>query len=145
MLSDLRIFKVIDVNASLSAVWDVLVNPAKITLYYTGAETITNWQVGAEVLFIHQYEGKAFTNKGIVLENIPNHLLSYTYWTFFSNTGDDPENYSVIIFKIETSGNNTKLTFTQSNFRNEAWYKGLQTGWDMVLAKMKDIAEKNPC
>ena len=142
MLSSVRIFKTVDINAAVPAVWDTLINPEKIAMYYTGAQTITNWQVGSEVLFIHHYEGGTFTNKGIILANDPSHLLSYTYWTVFSNTEDKPENYTVIIFKMETNGDQTKLIFRQSNFKNEVWYKGMETGWDMVLHKMKEIAEK---
>ena len=40
------------------------------------------------------------------------------------------------------SDNKTKLTFTQTNFKNKEWYEALETGWDMVLVKMKEIAER---
>jgi uncharacterized protein YndB with AHSA1/START domain len=124
------------------AVWDTLINPEKIAQYFTGAETITNWQIGTEVVFIHHYEGRVFTNKGIVLDFNPNHLLSYTYWTTFSNTEDKPENYTVITFRLAAINDITRLTLSQTNFKDEAWYKGLETGWDMILKKIKEIAEK---
>jgi uncharacterized protein YndB with AHSA1/START domain len=142
MFSELKIFKSVDINAGAPAVWDALVNPVKIAQYFTGAETKTNWQTGSEVVFIHHYEGKVFTNKGIVLDYNPNHLLSYTYWTAFSNTTDKPENYTVITFKLTTIDDTTRLTLTQTNFKNKVWYQGLVSGWDVVLGKIKEIAEK---
>jgi uncharacterized protein YndB with AHSA1/START domain len=142
MFNDLRISKSVDINATAPAVWDTLINPEKIALYFTGAETVTTWQIGTEIVFTHHYEGKVFANKGIVLDYNPNYSLSYTYWTAFSNTADKPENYTVIIFGLTALNDGTRLALTQSNFKNEAWFKSLETGWDMVLDKIKEIAER---
>lgn len=141
MPGELKIFKSIDINATAPEVWDVLINPEKIVQYFFGAETITNWEVGSPVLFKHEYEGQKFINRGIVLAYQPNEILSYTYWTAFSNTEDRPENYTIIAFRLSAVEDKTVLTLTQTNFKDTAWYRGLQTGWDMVLDKIKEIAE----
>jgi uncharacterized protein YndB with AHSA1/START domain len=138
----LSIQKSIAINASSLKVWDVLTNPAMIKQFFTGAETITNWQIGAEIVFIHWYEKKEFRNKGVILQFLPNQVLGYTYWTAFSNTEDKPENYTTITYTLEEANGKTKLSLLQTNFKNNAWYEGLQTGWDMVLDKIKDIAEQ---
>lgn len=143
MPDELKIFKSIDIHATAPEVWNALISPEKIVQYFFGAETITNWEVGTPVLFKHEYEGQKFINRGIVLAYQPNELLSYTYWTAFSNTEDRPENYTIIAFWLSFIDNKTVLTLTQTNFKDEAWYQGLQTGWDMVLDKIKEIAENN--
>ncbi len=142
MSSDLMILKWIHINAEPAAVWDVLVNPEKISQYFTGAETITNWLPGSEILFIHQYQQQEFINKGIILNFETNRLLRYTYWTAFSGTEDKPENYTTITYTLTALDNSTELAFSQANFKNIEWYKALETGWDTVLAGMKEIAEK---
>jgi uncharacterized protein YndB with AHSA1/START domain len=138
----LMITKSIEINAAPFKVWDALINPQMITQYFSGAETITDWQVGSEVIFIHKYEGQVFKNKGVILDFDTNHLLRYTYWTAFSNTEDKPENYTTITYRLIGINGKTKLTLTQTNFKNEEWYKSLVNGWDVVLAKIKEITEK---
>lgn len=139
---NLIISKSIIIASNPSAVWDVLINPEKIKQYFTGAETLTNWQPGGEIIFIHNYEQQEFRNKGVILNFETNHLLRYTYWTAFSGSEDKPENYTVITYILTTVDNMTKLSFTQTNFKNKEWYTALETGWDIVLAKIKEIAEK---
>jgi uncharacterized protein YndB with AHSA1/START domain len=138
----LSILKSIDINASPLKVWDVLTNPAMIKQFFTGAQTITNWQIGSEIVFIHWYEEKEFRNKGTILQFLPNKVLSYTYWTAFSNTEDKPENYTTITYTLEEMNGKTKLSLAQTNFKNAAWYEGLQAGWDIVLIKIKEMAEQ---
>ena len=138
----LSILKSIDINASPLKVWEVLTNPEMIRQYFTGAETITNWEIGTEIVFIHWYDEKEFRNKGVILQFLPNQVLSYTYWTAFSNTDDKPENYTTITYTLEEANGKTKLSLLQANFKNRTWYEGLQTGWDMVLDKIRAIAEK---
>jgi uncharacterized protein YndB with AHSA1/START domain len=142
MSPDLIIAKSIEINSSPLRVWEVLINPEMIREYFTGAETITTWDTGSEIVFIHIYEEKEFKNKGIILSFDPGHLLSYTYWTAFSNTEDIPENYSIITYTLTGIKDKTKLSLEQKNFKNIEWYKGLETGWDSVLAKIKEIAER---
>jgi uncharacterized protein YndB with AHSA1/START domain len=142
MKPGLLINKSIEMNAGPAKVWDALVNPEKIKQYFPGAETTTDWKIGSEIVFTHQYEGQEFKNKGVILNFDPNHLLSYTYWTAFSNTEDKPENYTTITFSLSAINDTTTLTLTQTNFKNEEWYRSLETGWDFVLGRIKEITEK---
>src|SRR5215472_19080635 len=87
---NLAISKSIDIHSSPDKIWEVLINPTMIEQYFPGAKTITSWEIGSEILFIHTYEGNKFINKGVILDFDPMHLLSYTYWTAFSNTEDKP-------------------------------------------------------
>jgi uncharacterized protein YndB with AHSA1/START domain len=141
MDNEYEISKCIRINSSPPEVWDVLTNPDKISQYFSGAETISDWQAGSAILFHHEYEGEKFTNKGKILAIQPNHLLIYTYWTKYSQTEDLPENYTTMSYALDRLDNMTTLTFTQSNIKNRQWFEGLQTGWDTVLSKIKEIAE----
>jgi uncharacterized protein YndB with AHSA1/START domain len=142
MGEELVINKSIEIHALSSRVWEVLTDPALIKQFFTGAETITNWKIDSEIFFIHLYEGKEFVNKGIILRFVPNQVLSYTYWTAFSDSEDKPENYTTISYTLQEMNGKTSLSLLQTNFRNSAWYEALKTGWDTVLLKIKDIAEQ---
>ena len=141
MDNEFVISKHIEIHSSPPQAWDVLINPDKISQYFTGAETITDWQTGSGILFHHEYEGEKFTNKGWILAFQPYRLLIYSYWTKYSLTEDMPENYTTISYALEGLNNLTSLTLTQSNIKNRQWFEGLQTGWDTVLSKIKEIAE----
>ena len=142
MNPDLTISKSVDINSDPSRVWDTLINPEKIKQYFTGAETVTDWQIGNQIAFIHNYKGQEFINKGVILDFAHNRLLQYTYWTAFSNTEDKPENYTTITYALAEMNHQTKLTLTQSNFKNEEWYQALEIGWNTVLTKIKEISER---
>jgi uncharacterized protein YndB with AHSA1/START domain len=141
MHQDLVISKSIDVFSTPAKVWNVLINPDMIAQYFTGA-TVSSWKIGSEIVFAHIYDGKEIKNKGNILHFEPNHLLSYTYWTVFSNTEDKPENYTIITYELIEINNKTKLCLTQINFKDLAWFQALEFGWDVVLAKMKELAEE---
>lgn len=137
----LKISKSININSVPSLVWDALINPAKIKQYFTGAETITDWKVGSQIIFTHSYDGKVFINKGVILDFDSNRLLRYTYWTPFSNTEDKPENYTIITYFLTDRNDSTNLMLTQTNLKNEEWYLNLEIGWNTVLSKIKDLVE----
>ena len=142
MKPDMKISKSIEINSDPSLVWDVLINPEKIKQYFTGAETVTDWQVGSKIEFTHKYEGQVFKNKGVIFDFDTNRLLRYTYWTAFSNSEDAPENYTTITYKLTEMNDTTNLMLTQTNFKSEEWYRNLEIGWDTVLSKIKEIAEE---
>jgi len=142
MNPDFTIFKSIDIKSSPAKVWEVLTNPDLIKEYFTGAETITDWQIGSEIIFIHTYEDQEFRNKGIIIDFSPNHILRYSYWTAFSKTDDKPENYTTITYALTKINDKTNLTLRQTNLKDLEWYKGLEIGWNTVLDKIKEIAER---
>ena len=54
-MTDLRVSKQIEIQASADAVWDVLVNPDKIKEYLYGTEAISDWEEGASLVFQGEY------------------------------------------------------------------------------------------
>ncbi|MBC7510292.1 MAG: SRPBCC domain-containing protein [Ferruginibacter sp.] len=116
MSINLMIEKSVNIYSSPQNVWDTLINPEKIKQYFNGAETVTNWQIGGDIIFIHNYQKQKIKNKGVILCFDTNRLLSYTYWTAFSDTADKPENYTTITYSLTEMNERTKLTLTQTNF-----------------------------
>ena len=143
MLLDLTVSKSIVINAPISKVWDALTNPAIIKEYLFGTETITDWKVGSEVIFQGEYQGHKYRDKGLVIENTLNSVLSYRYWTAFSGLEDKPENYSLVTYTLADEGNDhVKLTWTQNGFANEAGYNHSETGMDAFLQNIKQMIER---
>src|SRR5665647_1090659 len=145
MRHDLIVSETIDINAEPSKVWNALTNPEIIKKYLFGTETITDWKVGSEIIFQGEYgENKEYKyrDKGVILENVLNQLLSYSYWSGFSGLEDKPENYSVVIYKLESGDNKkTKFTWTQKGYATEEGYQHSLNGMKKFLKQIKEIIE----
>src|SRR5690242_17903883 len=89
----------ITIHASPAKVWDAITNPAKI-IQYTGSTTETGWVKGSPITWSGEMHGAKFQNKGTVLENTPNSLLQFTYWSGMGGDADLPENYSEITYTL---------------------------------------------
>lgn len=134
MNHNLIVSKSIDINAAPSKVW--------IKEYLFGTETITDWKVGSAIIFQGEYNGHKYRDKGVVLENILNELLVYSYWSGFSGLEDKPENYSLVTYRLTNSNNITKLTWTQKGYANEEGHKHSEEGMDEFLRTIKRIIER---
>ncbi|WP_162915528.1 SRPBCC family protein [Paraflavitalea soli] len=136
-----NIIKSIEINTAASKVWNALINPDIIIQYFPGVETQTDWKPGNEIRFIHQQQGQSVSDKGIILDFVPPHLLRHTYWTPFSGLDDKPEHYTTVSYSLSETDNRTILTVTQTNFNSEEWWRNSQAGWDDVLTTIKKIVE----
>lgn len=142
MKHDLSVSESIEIKAVPSKIWNVLINPEIIKEYLFGTETITDWKVGSNIIFQGEYEGRQYRDKGIVLENVLNKLISYRYWSAFSGLEDQPENYSLITYTLTNSEQHkTIFTWTQKGFANEESYQHSKSGLRALLEKIKEIVE----
>lgn len=143
MNKNLSVTHSVEIEATPEEVWDAMTNPEKIKVYLYGTETITDWKVGSPIIFQGEYQGKRYKDKGNVLENQPNKLLKYNYWSGFSGLEDKPENYFLVTYMIEDLGNGkTVFTWLQEGFRNEDSLKHTQDGLPNMLEQIKDLVEK---
>lgn len=143
MRRDLIVSQSIDINASPSKVWNVLTDPELIKEYLYGTEAVTDWKVGSEIVFQGEYQGQTYRDKGIILENVPEKLFSYSYWSGFSGAEDKPENYSTIIYTLaKQDEDHTTFTWTTEGFATEEGYNHSKAGIGALLEQIKGIAER---
>lgn len=142
MNKNLSVTHSIEIEATPTEVWDVMTNPENIKVYLYGTETITDWKVGSPIIFQGEYEGQKYKDKGNVLENKPNELLKYNYWSGFSGDEDVPKNYQIITYMIDDIGDGkTVFTWLQEGFRNKENQKHAQDGLPAMLEQIKALAE----
>jgi uncharacterized protein YndB with AHSA1/START domain len=135
----------IKINTKAEKVWRILTDPEKIKIYLFGTETTTVWNVGSPILFQGDYNGQRYKDKGTVIKNIENSLLSYHYWSGFSGLEDQPENYSVVTYKIDDiSENSVTFTWTQKGFANKESQCHSEEGLKTILEQIKLLAEAKP-
>ncbi|MEP6926504.1 MAG: SRPBCC domain-containing protein [Ginsengibacter sp.] len=146
MKNDLIVSESVVINAAPSKVWDALTNPEIIKKYLFGTETITDWKVGSEIIFQGEYgENKEHTyrDKGIIKQNVPNELLSYSYWSGFSGLENKPENYSLVTYSLQSDDNKkTIFTWTQKGYATEEGYQHSLSGMKEFLEQIKKLIEE---
>ncbi|MFZ5971898.1 MAG: SRPBCC family protein [Bacteroidota bacterium] len=137
----LTLKKSFSIAASKEKVWHALTEPEQIKRYFFGTDTVTDWQVGSPVFFRGVWDGKAYEDKGTVLEHVPFTKLKYNYWSSFSTKPDLPENYANISYLLEEKDGQTIFTVVQDGIDTEELLKHSEGNWTMVINGLKELVE----
>ncbi|HMH32996.1 MAG TPA: SRPBCC domain-containing protein [Puia sp.] len=138
----------ISIHASVSKVWDALVNPEQTKKYMFGCETVSDWKTGSPLLWAADYEGKEMVFvKGTILDIQPEKFLAYT--TIDPNSGieDIPGNYLTVTYELSAADDMTILTVTQGDYskvgEGEKRYRETVDGggWEPILVEIKKLVE----
>lgn len=128
-------------NAPPSKVWEALTQPELIKQYLFGTQVTTDWKVGSPITYKGVWKGKAYEDKGKVLQVEPGKLLVSTFWSSLLGVPDVPENYKTVRYELSPEGGGTRLTITQDNnaTQEEADHSG--ENWNTVLDGLKKLLE----
>ena len=130
------------INTSTSKVWDALTKPELIKQYMFGTEVITDWQVGSPITYKGIWGGKAYEDKGKVLQIEIEKLLVSTFWSSLAGLPDIPENYKTVRYELVPEDNGTRLTITQDNNDSQEEAAHSKQNWKMVLDGIKKLLEE---
>ena len=131
------------VSAPAEKVWDALVTPATIKKYYFGSTVTSDFKKGSPISFKGEWQGKAYEDKGVILDVQPKRLLAYTHYSPLTGLPDKPENYHTIRVELAPKGKQTAITLTQDNNANEKEREHSQKNWEMMLASLKKVLESS--
>lgn len=133
----------ITIHASADRVWSVLTDPQAIKEFMFGTDVATDWTVGGPIVWRGIWKGKAYEDKGVILEFEPGRRLVNTHFSPLSGQEDEPGNYHTLTWTLEPEDGMTKLTLTQDNNASPdeaAHSKGM---WDSLVESVKTIAERS--
>ena len=128
------------IKAPVEKVWEALTNPEIVKQYFFGSDQKTDWNIGSQILWTGEYDGKTYTDKGVVLEFLQNQKLSYSYLSNWSGLEDRPENYLFVTYEVVPAVGGTELTITQSNYDEERARHSAEN-WKVVIDGLKKIVE----
>lgn len=131
----------ITLNASLDKVWDTLTKPEKVKLWQFGSDLITTWEVGSNIEFVTEWEGKIFKQWGKVLEIRPNGFIRYSLFAPRPDLEDKPENYFIMNYVLTAEHGQTKLEIIQEDNRPNAVQEEPQGEENPILQSLKSIVE----
>lgn len=132
----------VSVHAPVTVVWDALTKPELIKQYMFGTNVVSNWQEGSTIKWQGEWKGKAYEDKGTILQYKPNNTLQYSHYSPLGGQPDVPENYHTVTIKLDEKDGDVMVTLTQDNNPTEAGRKHSEDNWNMMLQGLKKFAEQ---
>ncbi|WP_308121564.1 SRPBCC domain-containing protein [Actinotalea ferrariae] len=129
------------VAARRDDVWRVLTAPGSRPEIMFGAETVTDWQVGSPVVWRGEWDGKAFEDKGQVLEVDAGRRLVVTHWSPLSGAPDVPESYHTLTWTLEDDGAGTVVRLEQDNNASPEEAEHSAANWRTMVDGLRTVAE----
>ena len=130
-----------NVDAPVTAVWDALIDPAKIRHYMFGTTVTSSFEVGEPITWRGEFKGRSYEDKGTILRLEPRHLLAYSHFSPLSGERDVPENYHTVIIELAEEENGTRVSLKHDNNSNEETRLHSEQNWRAVLAGLKKEVE----
>ena len=132
------------IHAPLKKVWDALVDPEKIKQYMFGTDVISDWEKGSSITWKGEWKGKAYEDKGEILQLDKLKKLQYSHYSPRSGKPDLPENYHIITITLSEFELHigVEVELTQDNNNTEEEQKHSEENWNMMLEGLKKFLEK---
>ncbi len=131
----------VSINAPLERVWDALVNPAAIKQYMFGTTVITDWREGGSIIWKGEWQGKAYEDRGKILQVKPGTVLQYSHFSPLTGQPDTPENHHTVTVKLSCLENHTQVALTQDNNSTDEARQHSEKNWGIALTAMKKFLE----
>jgi uncharacterized protein YndB with AHSA1/START domain len=131
----------IDIDATPQDVWNALTDPKQIEKYMFGSRVETDWVPGSPITWKGEYEGKAYEDKGKIVEVDPGKRLKLTHFSPMSGADDVPANYHTLVYELERHGSQTHLSLSQDNNKTDEEAEHSRANWDKMLDELKRVVE----
>jgi len=132
----------VTINAPSRKVWEALVNPEAIKQYMFGTTVVSNWREGSSIVWKGEWQGKAYEDKGVILQFKPERILQYSHFSPLSGVPDTPENYHTVTIELSGAQNQTLLSLAQDHNSTEEERDHSAKNWEMMLTSIKALLEQ---
>ena len=129
------------INAGKEKTWDALIDPAKIKNYMFGTTVSSDWKKGSDITWRGEWQGKAYEDKGKILEIIPGQKLQYSHFSPLSGEPEKPENYHKVTITLDGGQDHTNVVLEQDNNPTEEARAHSEKNWNMMLQGLKKFVE----
>lgn len=133
----------VTIDAPPNVVWEALTDPRLISQYMFGTEVHTTWEIGAPITYRGEWKGKAYEDKGTILDIQPGRLLKSTHFSPLTGQDDVPENYHTLTYTLHEHDGRTRVTLAQDNNASAEEAEHSRQNWQSMLAGMKELLERS--
>jgi len=130
-----------EIDAPAPDVWRALTDPDHIEQYMFGSKVETDWQVGSPITWSGEWEGKAYQDRGEVLQYDEPTALSMTHFSPLTGQEDAPENYHRLVYELTEHDGHTHLSLSQDGNGSAEEAEHSRGMWQQMLASLKDHVE----
>jgi uncharacterized protein YndB with AHSA1/START domain len=130
-----------EIDAPADRVWKALTDADEIEKYMFGSRVDTDWQPGSSITWKGEYEGKAYEDKGEILEVVPERRLKMTHFSPMSGEDDVPANYHTLTYELEGHDGHTHVSLSQDNNSSEEAAEHSRANWEKMLSGLKATIE----
>jgi uncharacterized protein YndB with AHSA1/START domain len=131
----------IAIDAAVEHVWKALVDPGAVKQYFFGTDVVTDWREGSPIAWRGVWEGRAYEDKGVILQLSPGRRIQYTHFSPLSGLPDVPDNYHTVTIDLSSDGLRTHVSLTQDNNASEEERDHSRKNWETVLEGLKHYVE----
>ena len=129
------------IDASVDKVWDAFTNPETIKKYMFGTTVSSDWKNGSHITWKGEWNGKAYEDKGEIIQIKPKTYLQYTHFSPLLGVPDVPENYHTVTVKLTPKNGSTIVLLSQDNNKTEDARQHNEDNWTMMLTELKKLLE----
>ncbi len=137
--------RTVTVETSIAApadrVWTALTDPEIIQRYMFGSKVVTDWQPGSPIVWKGEWQGKAYEDKGVVLDVAPGKRLEVTHFSPLTGQPDVPENYHRLSYELDESAGQTRVRLTQDGAGSDEEAEHSAQNWRAMLEGLKGVVE----
>jgi uncharacterized protein YndB with AHSA1/START domain len=132
----------ITINTPRARVWDALVTPETIKRYMFGTEVTSQWREGSAITWRGEWQGRAYEDKGVILQIKPGRTLRYSHFSPLSGSADSPENYHTVTIELSDDDGRTQVSLVQDNNPTDQAREHSEKNWAMMLDALKKLLEQ---
>jgi uncharacterized protein YndB with AHSA1/START domain len=130
------------INAPSEKVWDALVNPDATVQYMFGTNVVSDWREGSPIIWQGEWQGRAYEDKGVILQLKPGRTLQYSHFSPLSGLPDKPESYHTVTIELSDEGDQTRVSLAQDNNPSEQAREHSEKNWQDMLTALKSYMEQ---
>ena len=109
-----------------------------------GATVTSDWVVGSPIVWIGEWQGRAYEDKGIILQIIRERVLEFGYFSPLAGAADLPENYHIVTVHLSSDGaQQTRVSLHQDNNLTDEARARAEGNWSVMLAGLKHFVDHN--
>jgi uncharacterized protein YndB with AHSA1/START domain len=134
----------VTIAAPPADVWEALVTPAAIKAYMFCATVTSDWVVGSSIVWTGEWQGRAYQDKGVILQIVRERVLEFSYFSPLAGAADLPENYHIVTVHLASDGaQQTRVSLHQDNNLTDEARERAERNWSLMLGGLRHFVEHN--